>query len=656
MRKKGLVFLMVVAALFCIWSFVLSDRWMEKRLESLLGRVVGAKVEIEKFDFSLFGMSVQWARLQVADPDDPWRNLFETGYCAFDLESAPLFEKKFIVKDMSLLEFRLDTERNTDGSLEEKSQRRKGPSRIKTSIQKKLEQKLSELPLFNADTLVQGIDIDELWNSIAPQSPERINEIIKEYETLTSEWDERLEELDIERELIAIRDELESIDVERVETVEQLRSTAEKLDRVAEKTERINETIGRQKEELGQEVTGFSTRTAALEGWLEEDLGRVENAVQIPEITLKNVAVIMFGRKLVDRVEKVIRIVEKFRAITAKIRRFIPIKELPPRLRGQDIRFSKSRDLPTLWLKHISFSGYIRDNMQITGTLHDFSSGQHLTGKPTELEVTGGMAGTRNFVLEGHFDWREAVPNDRISVEMSNILLNDVQLTDFPLIPNRIEKGIASLGGELLLEGEELRSNIYFFIEDVTLALPEWEVSSPVEQRLFEVSRSVAADIDRIEIEAGLAILSYRTDVSVRSNLDALVAGKVNEVLEREIAGVKDELEKRVIAVTAESKKELDRIIGDVEESFLVRLGELESLGDRVEKEIEKKRQKVEARIKDQTVGKKQRELEEEKRRQEEELRRDLELQKEQIVPEKPKIPEESKVPQDIKKGIESLF
>lgn len=643
MRKKGLVILLVAAALFCIWAFVLSDRWLEKRLESLLGNVVGARVELYKFDFSLFGMRVQWARLQVADPEDPWRNLFETGYSTLDLDSAPLFKGKFIVQKMSLLELRFDTERSTEGSLPEK-RRRKRPSRIKTFIQKKLEQKLSEIPLFDTDTLIGSMDIEKLWQSISPESPELIDGLVKEYENFSSEWDEKLKGLDVEGEIFTIRSELEKIDVGKLETLEQLKSATERLNRIAERTGIIGETLDSQASELGKELEELHANSSNVEGWIEEDLGRVQAAVQLPEINPKNIAVIMFGPKIVGRVQKVIRIIEKFRAITAKIRRFVPIKQLPPRLKGQDISFAKGRTLPSLWLKHVSFSGYTRDNIQLKGTVRDLSSGQHLTGRPTLLEVEGGTAGMMHFLLQGRFDWREAVPRDRFVLEMKNIVLQDVHLTDFPLIPNTIKSGTATLKAEMELEEEGFISSILFDIEDVLLLLPEKEGASPVENRIFEVSRSVASDISRIRIEADLEILSDRTEIAVRSNLDALVAAKADEILKREVEGVREELERRVGEVTTQSMRELDRIMGDSEGAVLAYLGELEKAEAAVEAQIRKKRREVELRIEEETVGKKKRELEEEKRKKEQELRQQLE------------IPQEPKAPEDLPKSIESLF
>ena len=643
MRKKGLVILLVAAALFCIWAFVLSDRWLEKRLESLLGNVVGARVELYKFDFSLFGMRVQWARLQVADPEDPWRNLFETGYSTLDLDSAPLFKGKFIVQEMSLLELRFDTERSTEGSLPEK-RRRKGPSRIKTFIQKKLEQKLSEIPLFDTGTLIGSMDIEKLWQSISPESPERIDGLVKEYESFSSEWDEKLKGLDVEGEIFIIRSELEKIDVGKLETLEQLKSATERHNRIAERTGIIGETLDSRGSELGKELEELHANSSNVEGWIEEDLGRVQAAVQLPEISLNNIAVIMFGPKIVGRVQKVIRIIEKFRAITAKIRRFVPIKQLPPRLKGQDISFAKGRTLPSLWLKRVSFSGYMRDNIQLKGTVRDLSSGQHLIGRPTLLEVEGGTAGTMNFLLQGSFDWREAVPRDRFVLEMKNIVLQDVHLTDFPLVPNTLKSGTATLKAEMELEEEGFRSSILFDIDDVLLLLPEKEGASLIENRILEVSRSVASDISGIRIEADLEIFSDRTEVELRSNLDALVAAKTDEILKREVEGVREELERRMEEVTSQSIGELDRITGDSEGAVLAYLGELEKAEAAVEAEIRKKRREVELRIEEETVGKKKRELDEEKRKKEQELRQQLE------------IPQEPKVPEDLPKSIESLF
>ena len=639
MRKKGIAILLVVAALFCLWAFLLSDRWLEKRLESLAGNIVGARVELEKFDFSLFGMRIQWARLSVADPDDTWRNLLETGYCTLDLDSAPLFKGKFIIEDMRLLDLRFDTERETDGSLPEK-RRKKGPAKIGTFFQDRLEKKLSELPVFDENTLAESIDTEKLWLGLSPDSPGRIDRLVKEYELFASETGERLRGLEIEKELAAVRSELDEIDVGSLETVEQLKDATERLNRIAEKTKGAGEKLDSEGDEYSEKIERLNRESAAVQEWIEEDMESIQDAIRIPEITLENVAIVMFGPKLVERVRKVLRIIEKFRAITAKIRKFVPIKQIPPRLRGQDISFARGKSLPNLWLKHISFSGYTKDDIRIAGTLRDLTSGQHLTGRPTLLEVEGGTGGEQNFVLEGSFDSRGEVPRDSLAFEMQNIVIQNMHLTDFPLLPNTLENGNASLRAELAFIGQELRSSIFFEIEDVLLKLPEKEAASPVEERLFLVSRSIAEDIREIGIEADLEILSDRTLFAVRSTLDSIVAGKIDEVLQKEVDGVKQELLRRMQGVTDESKRELDRVIEASEDAVLAKIEDLEKAKKSLETEISRKKRKIEERIREETV----KELEDEKRKKEEELLKDLE------------VPSEPEIPKDIEKGLEGLF
>ncbi|UCB46163.1 MAG: hypothetical protein JSV25_01705, partial [Spirochaetota bacterium] len=273
MRKKGLIILVVVAAVVCIWMFVLSDRWLERRLESLMSNVVGAKVELDSFDFSLFSMSIQWARIQVADPEDTWRNIIETGYCSLNIASGPLFQKKFIVEDLKLLDLRFNTQRESDGKLEEKKKlRARKPSKIGVKIRSKLEGELSKLPVFNLDTLLQNLDVDPLWESAIPQTPEKIDNLIKEYESFSSKWNEQIKNLDMETELTGLQQELAGVDIEGLETVNDLQEALISINMISEGiNNNINNLDGVGKE-FENDIDTLDKKQAGLEGWIEEDI------------------------------------------------------------------------------------------------------------------------------------------------------------------------------------------------------------------------------------------------------------------------------------------------------------------------------------------------------------------------------------------------
>jgi uncharacterized protein (TIGR03545 family) len=650
LRKKGVIVLLIVAALFVLWTYFLSDRWLEKRLESLLGRIAGAKVELDGFDFSLFKMRMEWDRLRFTDADDPWKNLFETGYCVLDMEPGPIFKRKFIIEEMQLQALRFDTARETDGTLEVKTKRKKGPSKLGTMVRDRLERKLSKLPLFDTETLVRNIDVEAIWRRVEPSAPGKITGLVQVYERFAEGLDARFMSLNAEEELASVAENLDAIDVEKLDTPEEMKDAASRLDRIAERMKSVTRTIEESGGELGKEIEKLESASASVQSWIEEDLARIRDEVKIPRITLENVAEFLFGRKLTERVLKVLKIVEKFRAVSAKIRRFVPVLEVPPRLRGQDISFEKDRGLPAVWFKHASFSSFTRDDILIEGSLQDLSSGQHLTGKPAVLEAAGGMEGKRSIVLTGLFDWRESVPKDSLRLSMRDIVLQDIFITDFPLVPNTLEKGTASLDAGVEFTGEALTAGIVFLIEDVSFTLLVREPRDPIEQLLYEVSSSIAADIDSIRIEAGLEILPERTSLTLRSNLDTIVTGRVDEVLQREARRVTQQLAEKLWSEVKLPQEELDRIARETEAQVIKRLREIGRLRDEIEAEIGKKRGQIEEKIEEETVGKAKKELEEQKRKKEEGLEQER-LKKERELEEERKKAEEA-----IKGRIESLF
>ena len=650
MRKKGVIVLLVVAALFVLWTFFLSDRWLERRLESILGRIAGARVELDGYDFSLFSMRMQWDRLQFADAEDPWKNLFETEYCVLDLQPGPLFQRKFIVEEMRLDALRFDTARETDGTLEIRTKRKKGPSKLGGLVQDRLEQKLSELPLFDAGTLAGNIDIEAIWRRLEPSAPGKIGGLVREYERFAEGVDSRLTGLDVDDDLNSTTEDLDAIDVDTLDTPQELKDALSRLDRIAERLDGVTGIIEESGGEIGKEIERLQNASGSVEGWIEEDMENIKNEVQIPRITLENVAEFLFGRKLTERVQKVLRIVEKFRTVSAKVRRFVPVLEVPPRMAGQDISFGKKRGLPAVWFKKASFSSFTKDDILIEGSIKDLSSGQHLTGKPALLEAAGGLEGKRSIVLTGRFDWRESVPKDSLHLEMRDIVLQDMFLTDFPLVPNRLDKGTASLDAGVEFTGESLKAGIVFLIEDLSFALPAQDPGASLERLLYEVSSSIAADIDRIVIEADLEVLPARTNLAIRSNLDTMVTGRVDEVLQGEAARVTEQLAEKLRSEVQFPIEELDSISRETETQVTGKLRELDRLRDEIEAEIEKKRARIEEKIEEETVGKAKREIEEQRRKREEALEQER-LKKEREIEE-----EKRKTEDAIKGGIESLF
>ena len=122
MRTKGIIFLLVLFGLFLLLFLLLSDRWLERRMESAGSALIGAKVEFDGVDFSFIKLHMKWDSLRVTNPENTWKNIIETQKAEFDLDLLPLFSKKYIIENLEVQGIRFNTARKTDGKLEIKEQ------------------------------------------------------------------------------------------------------------------------------------------------------------------------------------------------------------------------------------------------------------------------------------------------------------------------------------------------------------------------------------------------------------------------------------------------------------------------------------------------------------------------------------------------------
>ncbi len=108
-------FVVIAAILGCLWIFLV-DGWVKYLIEEAGTEAVGAKVELDAADLSLFPAGLMLTRLQVTDPNAPMTNVVEIAQVAMGLDGLNLLRRKDIVEEMALEGFRLGTPRVTSGA------------------------------------------------------------------------------------------------------------------------------------------------------------------------------------------------------------------------------------------------------------------------------------------------------------------------------------------------------------------------------------------------------------------------------------------------------------------------------------------------------------------------------------------------------------
>ncbi|MFW6254196.1 MAG: hypothetical protein ACOC41_04635, partial [Chitinivibrionales bacterium] len=219
MRKKGLIFLLIVIAVVGGFLLLFADKLVEWGMEKAGSAVVGARVEFSGVDLRVFSVSMSWDRLQVTNPQNTWRNLFETGYVELNLALEPLLLKRFVIQNMQTDSLRFNTERKTDGALPGNTTTDPGTvGRVQTLIYEELE----TLPGYQIANL-EEINVDSIIRILSLQTPSVVDSLETATDSMRNYWNKQTDNLPSRQEIVALRRKLESIQAGEADTPEEIK-------------------------------------------------------------------------------------------------------------------------------------------------------------------------------------------------------------------------------------------------------------------------------------------------------------------------------------------------------------------------------------------------------------------------------------------------
>ncbi|UCF63509.1 MAG: hypothetical protein JSW33_13230, partial [bacterium] len=258
MRKKGLVFLIGLFGIFMLFFLLLTDRWLENRMESTGSAIVGAKVEFDGVDFSFLKLKMKWDSLRVTNPEDTWRNTFETGKVEFDVDLLPLFSKKYIIENVELQGLRFNTPRKTDGKLK-KEETQTTESEVVKAIEQRLSQETAEMPVFNLKQYGKKVNLDSLWKMVDLKTPHKIDSLKKVYIEEYRNWEKRINDLPSEKELQVYTREIESIKIDQIKTVDEFQAAYNKANNIYKQLDSTYQSVNTLRADFEKDIKDIKT-------------------------------------------------------------------------------------------------------------------------------------------------------------------------------------------------------------------------------------------------------------------------------------------------------------------------------------------------------------------------------------------------------------
>ncbi len=596
MRKKGVISLVIFIALIVALTFIFTDSWLEHTMESAGSSIVGAKVEFDGVDFSLLHLRMRWQRLQVTDPKDTWKNLFETGKTEFALELEPLLTKKIIIDNLQLEGLRFSTKRETDGKLPEKPSKPEEKSKVVLAVQNELEKATAKMPVMNLQQYSRKVNVDSLWKMIDLRSPQKIDSLKKEYEQKYANWENRLQTLPTEKELKGLQSQIEGIQVDQIKTVNDFQTALAKANRIYKEADSLNKNFKKIKSDFQTQIAQIKTSPDVVKQWINQDYQRALQLAHLPEISVKNVADILFGRQIINKVQAVSGYVGTARYYMEKVKSTQPKKkESPPRLKGQDIYFSSKRNWPKFWIKQISLSGVAMNEVQLAGNVKDVVSSQAVIGKPTTFAVNGTRRDQAALKVDGTFDYLGEKPTETINVNFQNMPMSNIKLSDSPILPYKFQQGSGRVNSMLQFQGSDFLADVKFVASGVRFDYSDKPVG--LNPRLVEITRSIAEAINTINVQAVAKRTGDKFSFSINSNLDNLIYNKMKEIVSGEVEKARQQLEQRVRAEVEKYQKNLEALTAQKKQELQSRLDLAQAEIQKRTDEIQAKRKEIEDRI-----------------------------------------------------------
>ncbi len=594
MRWKGFISLLVLLGIGCIISIFFMDQWIEKGIEKTGEAIVGAKVEMDRFYFNFFTLSVGWNHLQVTDPKNTMRNIIETGRTAFNMKSAALLRKRFIIEEITLADVRSGTRRSYDGALPEKKREVSEPGML-DKIKDHLQREIDRLPVmqFTSSDLIQKLNVDSLVQMVDLKLVDRVDSTKEDLVQTSDKWNRFLKDFHPEEDLKKVQDDMDTIDPKGIKTMQELIVALEKVQSVQKSMQNLKGTIDGAYQEVHDDFSRFSYYPQAIDRWVNEDYQRILQKAKLPDLSAQNIGKRLFGQEMVNRIHTMI----DYYGIIQKIipeKKEKTEKEKQPRFEGQTIYFTDQHGWPSFLIENLFVSGQTgassdQPGFILQGEAKGITSQPWVYGKPTSVDLKGIREDQRSMGIYAFFDHTTLSARDSITFTLQHIPLQNMSIAETSYLPSRISRGWADVSGFARMENGHFDVEIKVHGRDVGFDFESFQVDTYLTQMI----QKILAGVNEIIMEANLSFQNDATDFRLSSNLDRILSDELKKVSSEALAEAESRIRQRIDLLSQDRIADLNRLFNENQSRVLGPIDHYKNQSDNLKHVIDEKLQAI---------------------------------------------------------------
>jgi uncharacterized protein (TIGR03545 family) len=223
------------------------------------------------------------------------------------------------------------------------------------------------------------------------------------------------------------------------------------------------------------------------------------------------------------------------------------------RFKGETIVFPNDRTRPRFWIGRMGLSGVngegTSNELRYSGFITDISSEQHVTGRPTFVEIRGAFTQREQseMRIDLRLDHRREQINHVYRFFLSGYDLDGAQFWDEQIVPLKITSGLGQIDLVIEISGEEIHGELT--LQGVNLRYAKDPEATGIQRLVAEAIMS-APEL-RVSIGLTGTLRSHR--LWINTNVDSLIKAR----LEREFGD-------QIANARAQILAEYERVVGDV--------------------------------------------------------------------------------------------
>ncbi|HLP15181.1 MAG TPA: TIGR03545 family protein, partial [Bacteroidota bacterium] len=589
-----------------------------------------AKVEVDNLKLTLNPIAIEFKRLQVANPNDVWKNIFETGKVRFSLNFGQLIRGKYIIETMEINDVVLGTKRSTSGFIPKKPEPPRDPNDPPLSDQLKalVTEKMSDAPIFDLSLLRKQFKIDSLLNYKNLKSVQHFDTLKSQVLEASKQWDATL--ADIEKSKQQLKDAeatVRSINVNQVQKIDDALKLIDKVDQTYKTVQTLNATFVQRRTAITDNVSTVYASAKLAPDVLKSDYQGVMALAKIPDLSTSGLTRLLLGKKIFAEADKYLYWVDYAKTTIPK---YMPKPEIeyPKRFKGQDIHFPVDRAYPKFWIKKIAISGG-EDRKQDPeyiygkGEVKNVTNNQTITGVPLTISLAGTKGETQAITFDARFDrTKPDASHDNYKATLTGMKSGDFVIGQADFLPGKISGMTTDIAATADVPGRGFDARVGADFKNLSLVFDR-APANDVER----IVRSILEAVHGFHLDVRFWNAGSGLDVALATDLDTQIANRTKQVIGEEIAKLEREVRAKVDEKIAEKRKEFEKIYDEKKKEVDARIADYQKQIDEKLAMVEAKKKELETKVeeeKNKQINAAQKKVESEAKKKLEDLKKNI--------------------------------